>query len=91
MLCIVDDINIVHKVIPYLIRHIYVQALNTAVKGEPVAMLLSPSSSSPIHGTVDPRQPSGSQFTSFLKAPLQAFLILLGYSGSDIQMVRVSL
>lgn len=52
MLCIVDDINIVHKVIPYLIRHIYVQALNTAVKGEPVAMLLSPSSSSPIHGTL---------------------------------------
>lgn len=66
------------------------KALNTAVKGEPVAMLLSPSSSSPIHGTIDPRQPNGSQFTSFLTAPLQAFLILLGYSGSDIQMDKLN-
>lgn len=58
------------------------KALNKAVKGELVAMLLSPRSSSPIHDTC---QPGGSQFTSFLTAPLQAFLILLGFSGSDIQ------
>lgn len=61
-----------------------------AGKGEPAAMLLSPSCSSPIHGAIDPHQPSGSQFTSFLTAPLQAFLNILGFSGSDIHMVCVS-
>ncbi|KAI3693868.1 hypothetical protein L1987_76823 [Smallanthus sonchifolius] len=66
------------------------KALNTAVKGEPVAMLLSPSCSSPIHGAIDPHQPSGSQFTSFLTAPLQAFLNLLGFSGSDIQVDKLN-
>ncbi|KAM0015775.1 putative protein SCAI [Helianthus debilis subsp. tardiflorus] len=66
------------------------KALSTAVKGEPVAMLLSPSCSSPIHGAIDPHQPSGSQFTSFLTAPLQAFLNLLGFSGSDIQMDQLN-
>ncbi|KAI3681399.1 hypothetical protein L6452_36194 [Arctium lappa] len=63
------------------------EALNREVKGEPVAMLLSPSSS---NGAVDPRQPSGSPFTSFLTAPLQAFLALLGLSGSDIQMDKLN-
>ncbi|KAF5801122.1 putative protein SCAI [Helianthus annuus] len=66
------------------------KALSTAVKGESVAMLLSPSCSSPIHGAIDPHQPSGSQFTSFLTAPLQAFLNLLGFSGSDIQMDQLN-
>ncbi|XP_076928898.1 uncharacterized protein LOC143593032 [Bidens hawaiensis] len=61
------------------------KALNTAVTGEPVAMLLSPSCSSPARGAIDSLQQSGSQFTSFLTAPLQAFLNLLGFSGSDIQ------
>ncbi|XP_071718382.1 uncharacterized protein [Rutidosis leptorrhynchoides] len=66
------------------------KALNMTVKGEQVAMLLSPSSPSPIHGALDPRQSSGSQFTSFLTAPLQAFLILLGFSGSDTQMDKLN-
>lgn len=52
-------------------------------------MLLSPTSSPPIPGAVDStRQPSGSIFTSFLTAPLQAFLLLIGFSGSDIEMVN---
>ncbi|XP_035846082.1 protein SCAI isoform X2 [Helianthus annuus] len=61
------------------------QAINRAEKGEPVAILLSPALSFPLHGAIDPPLPGGSQFTSFLTVPLQAFVILLGFSGSDIQ------
>ncbi|KAI3683122.1 hypothetical protein L1987_83622 [Smallanthus sonchifolius] len=61
------------------------QAINMAQKGEPVAILLSPAVSFPIHGAVDPPLPSGSQFTSFLTVPLQALIVLLGISSSDIQ------
>ena len=51
-------------------------------------MLLSPSSL-PMPGSVDSsRHPSGSLFTTFLTAPLQAFCLLLGISGSDVEMVR---
>lgn len=53
------------------------KAINGAEKGEPAALLLSPSSSS-----IMPH-PNGSLFTSFLTAPLQAFCLLLGISGSD--------
>ncbi|KAI7748637.1 hypothetical protein M8C21_012437, partial [Ambrosia artemisiifolia] len=75
--------------LPFMRRPLFL-ALNTAVKGEPVAMILSPSCSSLIHGAIDPHQPSGSQFTSFLTAPLQALLNLLGFSGSDIQMDKLN-
>ncbi|KAE9463020.1 hypothetical protein C3L33_05072, partial [Rhododendron williamsianum] len=34
------------------------------------------------------RHPSGSLFTSFLTAPLQAFCLLLGISGPDVDTVR---
>ncbi|KAJ0783678.1 putative protein SCAI [Helianthus annuus] len=61
------------------------QAINRAEKGEPVAILLSPALLFPLHGAIDPPLPGGSQFTSFLTVPLQAFVILLGFSGSDIQ------
>ncbi|KAJ0623295.1 putative protein SCAI [Helianthus annuus] len=61
------------------------QAINRAEKGEPVAILVSPALSFPLHGAIDPPLPGGSQFTSFLTVPLQAFVILLGFSGSDIQ------
>ncbi|KAI3826869.1 hypothetical protein L1987_00928 [Smallanthus sonchifolius] len=61
------------------------QAINMAQKGEPVAILLSPAVSFPIHGAIDSPLPSGSQFTSFLTVPLQALIVLLGISGSDIQ------
>ncbi|GJR39511.1 protein SCAI [Tanacetum coccineum] len=66
------------------------QAINRAEKGEPVALLLSPSSSCPMHGAIDPRQPSGSQFTSFLTVPLRSLIVLLGFSGSDIEMEKLN-
>lgn len=50
-------------------------------------MLLSPSSSSPIASADSSCHPCGSLFTIFLTAPLQAFCLLLGISGSDIEMV----
>lgn len=54
-------------------------------------MLLSPTALPLIPGAVDStRQSSGSIFTSFLTAPLQAFLLLVGFSGSDIDMVNRS-
>ncbi|XP_074263114.1 uncharacterized protein LOC141585933 [Silene latifolia] len=54
-------------------------------KGEPVAMLLSPRSSPPA-ATGEWSWPThGSLFTNFLTAPVQAFCLLLGFSGSDIQ------
>ncbi|KAI5647614.1 hypothetical protein M9H77_33619 [Catharanthus roseus] len=55
-------------------------------KGEPVAMLLSPTGSLPIPSMDSYRQPSGSLFTTFLTAPLQAFILLLGFTSSDIEM-----
>lgn len=63
------------------------QAITGKEKGERIAMLLSPTSSSPTPGLDSISQPSGSIFTSFLTAPLQAFLLLIGFSGSDVEMV----
>ena len=64
------------------------QGINGAEKGEPAAMLLSPSSLSPPVAAVDTsRHPTGSLFTIFLTAPLQAFCLLLGFSSSDVEMV----
>ncbi|KAM1175572.1 hypothetical protein EV1_027736 [Malus domestica] len=61
------------------------EAINGVQKGETVAMLLSSSSS--YHTTLgSSRQSSGSLFTIFLTAPVQAFCLLLGISGSDIDM-----
>lgn len=65
----------------------YFQAISGAEKGEPAAMLLSPSSSIPIAGADVSRSPCGSLFTIFLTAPLQAFCLLLGVPGSEIEMV----
>ncbi|KAF5205183.1 Scai-like protein [Thalictrum thalictroides] len=64
------------------------KAIHGAEQGEPAAILLSPSLPSPAVGaSVDStRHPSGSQFTMFLTAPLQAFCLLLGFSGSNIEM-----
>lgn len=62
------------------------KAIVGAEKGEPIAMLLSPSSSSPIASADSSCHPCGSLFTIFLTAPLQAFCLLLGISGSDIEM-----
>ncbi|KAJ4721439.1 protein SCAI-like [Melia azedarach] len=62
------------------------KAINGAEKGERAAILLSPSSSIPIAGTDFSRSPSGRPFTIFLTAPLQAFCLFLGISGSEIEM-----
>lgn len=51
-------------------------------------MLLSPNSYPTVPSAVDSsRHPSGSLFTSFLTAPLQAFCLLLGISGPDVDTV----
>ncbi|KAG5565287.1 hypothetical protein RHGRI_001246 [Rhododendron griersonianum] len=64
---------------------ILVVAINGVEKGEPAAMLLSPNSYPTVPSAVDSsRHPSGSLFTSFLTAPLQAFCLLLGISGPDV-------
>ncbi|KAK2638492.1 hypothetical protein Ddye_026287 [Dipteronia dyeriana] len=59
--------------------------INGAEKGERAALLLSPSSSIPIAAADFSRNPSGSPFTIFLTAPLQAFCLLLGFSGSEFE------
>ncbi|GER57380.1 hypothetical protein STAS_35181 [Striga asiatica] len=61
------------------------KAMSGAEKGEPVAVLLSPATSLPLPAVESYRQSNGSLFTSFLTAPLQSFVLLLGFSGSDIE------
>ncbi|KFK37789.1 hypothetical protein AALP_AA3G029300 [Arabis alpina] len=56
-----------------------------AEKGEPAALLLSPSHTPPLISVDFSRQPSGSLFTIFLTAPVQAFCLLIGISGSDVE------
>ncbi|KAI9087125.1 hypothetical protein K1719_030889 [Acacia pycnantha] len=55
-------------------------------KGESVALLLSPSCLPPIASADSSQYLHGSLFTMFLTAPLQAFCLLLGLSGNDIDM-----
>ncbi|XP_020581308.1 LOW QUALITY PROTEIN: protein SCAI homolog [Phalaenopsis equestris] len=57
-------------------------------KGETMAMLLSPKSQAPAMGATSesPRNQNISQFTLFLTAPVQAFCILLGVSGVNLEM-----
>ncbi|XP_019187678.1 PREDICTED: protein SCAI [Ipomoea nil] len=62
------------------------KALNGAEKGESVAMLLSPTTSFPLPAMDTSRQPNQSSFTIFLAAPLQAFTLMLGFTGSDVEM-----
>ncbi|KAL1211513.1 hypothetical protein V5N11_023523 [Cardamine amara subsp. amara] len=56
-----------------------------AEKGEPAALLLSPSQTPPLISADFSRQPSGSLFTIFLTSPVQAFCLLSGISGSDME------
>ncbi|KAL4341451.1 hypothetical protein GQ457_08G005920 [Hibiscus cannabinus] len=62
------------------------KAISGAEKGERAALLLSPSCSFPIGTSDSSRHSFGSLFTVFLTAPLQAFCLLLGISGSDVEM-----
>lgn len=61
------------------------QDIAEAEKGESVAMLLSPSCSPALSDCS--HNSNGSLFTMFLTAPLQAFCMLLGLSGTDIDLV----
>lgn len=60
--------------------------LSGSEKGEPAVMLLSPKSSPPTSSGEWAWHINGSLFTIFLTAPIQAFCLLLGFAGSDIQM-----
>jgi hypothetical protein len=56
-----------------------------AEKGEPAALLLSPSHTPPLISADFSRQPSGSLFTIFLTSPVQAFCLLSEISASDME------
>lgn len=61
------------------------KSIHGTEKGEATAMLLSPSSrSSSVGFSGDSTRQSGSQFTMFLTAPLQAFCFVIGNNGLDI-------
>lgn len=60
--------------------------LSGAEKGQPAAMLLSPRSSPPMPNGDSSWHANGSLFTLFLTAPIQALCLLLGFSGSDVQV-----
>ncbi|XP_015947694.1 uncharacterized protein LOC107472702 isoform X1 [Arachis duranensis] len=62
------------------------KVISGAEKGESIAMLLSPSCSPPIASDSSSHISNGSMFTMFLTAPLQAFCLLLGFSGTDIDL-----
>ncbi|GAA0170733.1 hypothetical protein LIER_24931 [Lithospermum erythrorhizon] len=62
------------------------KGIHGSEKGELIAMLLSPQTSLSLPSVESSRHQSGSPFTSFLTAPLQAFILLIGFSGSDIDM-----
>lgn len=63
------------------------KAIHGEEKGETMAMLLSPTSQAPAMGATSesPRNQNISQFTMFLTAPVQAFCILLGVSGINME------
>ncbi|WVZ65761.1 hypothetical protein U9M48_015074 [Paspalum notatum var. saurae] len=62
----------------------YFTSIHGTERGETAAMLLSPSSrSSTVGFSGDSTRNSGSQFTMFLTAPLQAFWLLIGNNGMD--------
>ncbi|KAL0905332.1 hypothetical protein M5K25_023744 [Dendrobium thyrsiflorum] len=60
-------------------------------KGETMAMLLSPTSQAPATGATSEssRNQNISQFTMFLTAPVQAFCILLGVSGINMEKASI--
>lgn len=60
------------------------ETIHGAEKGEPAAMLLSSTTTS--HTVATDYSRHGSLFTLFLTAPLHAFCLLLGISGSDVEM-----
>ncbi|KAL2892625.1 Protein SCAI [Bienertia sinuspersici] len=75
--------------LPFTRRPLFI-IISGSEKGETAAMLLSPRSSPPTSAGEWSSHINGSLFTIFLTAPLQAFCLLLGISGSDIEMVGLS-
>ncbi|KAK3132775.1 hypothetical protein QOZ80_6AG0527570 [Eleusine coracana subsp. coracana] len=84
-----------HDLIPFTRRPLFLvidssvsyafKSIHGAERGETAVMLLSPSSRSSAAGFGgDSTRQSGSQFTMFLTAPLQAFCFLIGNNGMDI-------
>lgn len=62
------------------------KSIHGTERGETAAMLLSPNFRSSVVGfSGDSTRHSGSQFTMFLTAPLQAFYLLIGNNGMDIE------
>ncbi|EXB68028.1 hypothetical protein L484_009635 [Morus notabilis] len=55
-------------------------------KGETAAILLSPSTLYHCTSGNSPHHSNGSLFTAFITAPVQAFCLLLGISGSDVEL-----
>ncbi|KAF2288093.1 hypothetical protein GH714_004354 [Hevea brasiliensis] len=62
------------------------EAVSGAEKGEPAAIAISPRCSISLNAAESSRHQSGSLFTLFLTTPLRAFCLLIGLSGSDIEM-----
>ncbi|XP_010558684.1 PREDICTED: protein SCAI-like isoform X2 [Tarenaya hassleriana] len=62
------------------------KSISGAEKGEPAALLLSPTYAPPLTSADMSRHPSGSLFTIFLTAPIQAFCLVIGISGPDVEM-----
>ncbi|CAH9085455.1 unnamed protein product [Cuscuta epithymum] len=62
------------------------KALSGSEKGESTAILLSPTTSFPLSVMDATRQPNQISFTMFLTLPLQAYILMLGFTGSDVEM-----
>ncbi|XP_024022028.1 protein SCAI isoform X1 [Morus notabilis] len=62
------------------------EAIYGAEKGETAAILLSPSTLYHCTSGNSPHHSNGSLFTAFITAPVQAFCLLLGISGSDVEL-----
>ncbi|KAF2288098.1 hypothetical protein GH714_004377 [Hevea brasiliensis] len=76
--------------VPFIRRPLFIvidsDAVSGAEKGEPAAIAISPLCSISLNAAESSRHQSGSLFTLFLTTPLRAFCLLIGLSGSDIEM-----
>ncbi|KAG6750872.1 hypothetical protein POTOM_045387 [Populus tomentosa] len=86
MMIKMDDLKlIISKVLSIHVSG-FEKAISGAEKGEPAAIILSPSCSIPLTTADSSRHHSGSLLTMFLSTPLQAFCLLIGLSGPDVEM-----
>ncbi|KAG6752009.1 hypothetical protein POTOM_044225 [Populus tomentosa] len=80
MMIKMDDLKLI------ISKVLSIHAISGAEKGEPAAIILSPSCSIPLTTADSSRHHSGSLLTMFLSTPLQAFCLLIGLSGPDVEM-----